>query len=449
MATTIIHGDARDLSALPAAHFHAIATSPPYWGLRKYLAKDDPLAHLEIGAEETPDLYVESLRACAREWWRVLRDDGTLWINLGDTYQRWGAAPARRDHTGGRGHATRGEQGYSAASKAPARGASGLPKKSMLLLPFRVAMALQGDGWILRSAIPWVKRNAIPESVRDRPGTAHETIFLFAKSQRYYYDHEAVRVPVAKDTKARYGRAPFGGTKTEQLQAQGHRTRFDGRREVGETRAMRTSDWIFDALDDYHAHVVNTSESSGLRLSPDGEPLAAEVTTTPNHIAHFAVWPPKLVRPMLRLSCSARGCCPTCGAPWRRVVERARRAPTARGKRLAEAAVARMGKDHVAGGVERTGLGHSSPAPIVAQRWAKTCSCPEAEPVPSRVLDPFGGSGTTAAVGDELGLDVTLVELNRDYLSLAQSRVASRIHVESKQLSLWGTDGHEVDLGGG
>ena len=156
VSVNILHGDCLDqLKTLDDQSIHTCITSPPYWGLRDY-GNDD-----QLGLESSPDEYINNMVVVFREVKRVLRDDGTLWLNLGDTY--------------GRGVKTN------------------LPKKNLLGMPWRVALALQADGWILRQDIIWHKPNPMPESVRDRCTKAHEYIFLMVKQQKYYFDNDAIK----------------------------------------------------------------------------------------------------------------------------------------------------------------------------------------------------------------------------------------------------------------
>ena len=178
---TIITGDAlREVSRLPAGSIRSCITSPPYWGLRDYGIVG------QIGAEPTLDTYIQSLVAVLREVRRVLTPDGTLWLNLGDGYTSGGRASRAPDRKNG----VR-SMGYRPPTP------EGLKPKDLLGVPWRVALALQEDGWYLRQEIIWVKPNAQPESVRDRPTRAHETLFLLSKSERYLYDSAAVREPAA------------------------------------------------------------------------------------------------------------------------------------------------------------------------------------------------------------------------------------------------------------
>jgi len=186
----IITADVLDgLAQLPDASVHCCVTSPPYWGLRDYGDEG------QLGLEPTPEAYVENMVHVFREVRRVLRDDGTLWLNLGDSYV---SNPASSN----RAHGFNRRSGKSNPSDAPANAvnaiggrASGLKPKDLVGIPWRVAFALQADGWWLRSDIIWAKPNPMPESVRDRPTKAHEYIFLLSKCDRYFYDAEAISEP--------------------------------------------------------------------------------------------------------------------------------------------------------------------------------------------------------------------------------------------------------------
>ena len=175
--SVIFEGDAfHVLQRIPSKSVRCVVTSPPYWGLRDYGIEG------QIGLEESLTQFINHLVSIFNEIKRVLTDDGTLWLNIGDGY-------------------TSGNRGYRAADKKnPARAMSvrpdtpeGLKPKDLLGIPWRLAFALQNDGWYLRSDIVWHKPNAMPESVKDRPTRAHEYLFMLTKSERYYYDYEAVK----------------------------------------------------------------------------------------------------------------------------------------------------------------------------------------------------------------------------------------------------------------
>jgi DNA modification methylase len=184
----LLLGDCREsMRTLPAESVQCCVSSPPYWGLRDY-GHDG-----QLGLEPTPDAYVASMVAVFREVRRVLRPDGTLWLNLGDSYA------STTSGTGARG-------GSFAAERSQWQGAAsrrdlpmGCKPKDLVGIPWRVAFALQADGWYLRSDIIWAKPNPMPESVTDRPTKSHEYLFLLSRSERYYYDAGAIAEPVSGD----------------------------------------------------------------------------------------------------------------------------------------------------------------------------------------------------------------------------------------------------------
>lgn len=180
----ILQGDClATLRTLPASRARTCVSSPPYYGLRDY-------GHdAQIGLEETPEAYVVRLVEVFREVRRVLRDDGTLWLNLGDSYARLGGTDRKISSTGKVGNTLKTLELLPCRKQKPP---NGLKEKDLLGIPWMVAFALRADGWFLRSAIVWHKPNPMPESVRDRPTSAHEMVFLMSKSQRYFYDAEAI-----------------------------------------------------------------------------------------------------------------------------------------------------------------------------------------------------------------------------------------------------------------
>jgi hypothetical protein len=186
----VLVGDCREvLKTLPAESVHCVVTSPPYFGLRDYGTEG------QLGLEPTPEAYVANMVEVFREVRRVLRVDGTCWLNLGDSYAgSWGAR-GRGEHT----NAARPDLEAKYGTDAPGRNVPGLKPKNLIGIPWRVAFALQADGWYLRQDIIWAKPNPMPESVRDRCTKSHEYIFLLAKSKRYFYDAEAIAEPVARE----------------------------------------------------------------------------------------------------------------------------------------------------------------------------------------------------------------------------------------------------------
>jgi DNA modification methylase len=258
--TTLYLGDCREvLAKLPSESVNCCVTSPPYYGLRDYGVAG------QIGLEQTPDAYVAEMVAVFREVRRVLREDGTLWLNLGDSYAAQGGSHAGRDDQKGVGAARvlAAGGGDSGTRKAP----SGLKPKDLIGIPWRVAFALQADGWWLRQDIIWSKPNPMPESVTDRCTKAHEYIFLLSKAERYHYDAEAMKEPAVKGAAG----STFHKGKTATHQA----GRASGKDRVeGETRNRR-SVWT--------------------------------VATQPFSGAHFATFPPDLIEPCVKAGCPEGG----------------------------------------------------------------------------------------------------------------------------------------------
>lgn len=185
MKAEILVGDVRTrLAEIPDGSVQTCVTSPPYWGLRDY-GQDD-----QIGLEESPQDYINSMVEVFREVWRVLADDGTLWLNIGDSYVGTGNKGLWKD--------PKYPDGRNAQSIALNNKVEGLKPKDLVGIPWRLAFALQADGWYLRQDIIWAKPNVMPESVRDRCTKSHEYIFLMTKSPKYYYDHVAIKEPVSE-----------------------------------------------------------------------------------------------------------------------------------------------------------------------------------------------------------------------------------------------------------
>ena len=341
-------GDCRaSMRAMEAGSVQTCVTSPPYYGLRDY-GHDD-----QIGMEETPEAFVANLVDVFREVRRVLRDDATVWLNLGDSY----ATTSK-----GSGGPSDKQESNAGSWYEPRKFnlTNGIKPKDLLGIPWRVAFALQADGWYLRQDIIWHKRNPMPESVTDRCTKAHEYIFLLSKSAKYFYDHEAV-----KEDAAYAGQMRGGST-----------NRYD-------TRNKR-SVWT-----------VTTKSFPG---------------------AHFATFPPKLIEPCIQAGTSERGCCPECGSAWTRVVEK---------PKPPEEVYTKSSKLQQ----------WYSENPTKTIGWEPNCNC-EGDgvgtvqdnrhgPTPCTVLDPFGGSGTTAMVAEKFGRKAIICELNQEYANMAIKRIES------------------------
>jgi DNA modification methylase len=270
---TVYQGDAREvLRELPDESVHCVVTSPPYWGLRDYGVAG------QLGLEATPEEYVAALVDVFREVRRVLRADGTVWLNLGDSYATSNASESSN------GHPSRHRKGLpQEPSVIVPRSSGGLKPKDLVGIPWRVAFALQADGWYLRSDIIWSKPNPMPESVTDRPTKSHEYLFLLSKSARYFYDTEAVLEAVQSGPsdirKMTEGRDRIGGLVKESTD---RKMAASGLTNVGQKRSVG---------------------------NPAGRNLRSvwTIATQPYPGAHFATFPQKLVEPCVKAGCPEGG----------------------------------------------------------------------------------------------------------------------------------------------
>lgn len=477
---TIYNGDWIEvLKTLPDESVHCVVTSPPYWGLRDYgtaswVGGNPNCDHVcnhgvqgktaqradrtftaqavykrecgkcgakrvdgQLGLESTPQEYLAKMVEGFREVRRVLRSDGTLWLNMGDSYAN--------DAQAGGGDPTIGDRNIGGEKQPKMPVPCGFKPKDLMGMPWRVAFALQEDGWYLRAQCPWIKRNAMPESVRDRPGTATETIFLLSKSARYFYDAEAVKMPAAGTAHARgsgvnpkaaaHNNSRKERAKTEHMRGptetmNGIRPRQNESfsaavKDVVPARGRRNHDWFMDSWE-------------GLLTDDDGDPMAFVVNPAPFPEAHFATFPEALVKPCILAGTSEKGCCPKCGAPWRRVIEKV---GTGRTHKLPSGMATYEGGHS---SVHRDGRElepiYSEVTESQTTGWQPSCECREwripecmsgdgpyetiPEPVPCTVLDPFWGSGTTGKVALMNHCRVIGVDIKGDYLDMS---LASRL----------------------
>lgn len=369
---TLYVGDVRQvLRDLDDESVHCVVTSPPYWNLRDYGTGDR-----QIGLEPTPAEYVAEMVEVFREVRRVLRSDGTCWLNLGDSYNAYNGnrgdtgstLEGRRQHLVGRPHVPSGS-----GLTAP-----GLKSKDLVGIPWRVAFALQEDGWYLRSDIVWSKPNPMPESVTDRPTKSHEYVFLLTKSSRYFYDVDAIREP----------HSPDGRKKT----VHEHRT------------------------DDSHPNYDHMG--TGNERWPNGgrnKRTVWTIATESYSDAHFATFPQALVEPCIKAGTSEYGVCVGCGAPWQRLTEVEYDAVgrTTNGPRSDERKHKEYGTAGFAQRLERS---------TKTVGWEPSCGCTGPREA-AIVLDPFMGSGTTALVARRLGRRSVGVELNPEYAQLCARRL--------------------------
>jgi len=306
----ILHGDVIDkLKEIADGTVQTVVTSPPYWGLRDYQTEG------QLGLEKTPEEYVEKMVKVFREVKRVLKKDGTCFLNLGDSYA------GSTGQTGGKGLNTYQKEANATNSMMKPSKINGLKPKDLCMIPARVAIALQSDGWWLRQDIIWHKPNPMPESVQDRCTKSHEFIFLLTKSAKYYYDNDAIREPVSDVSlkRAEYGwDCDRPSTKNASMNGEGIHTKKMGNRFVNPDGRNKRSVWT--------------------------------ITTKPYKDAHFAVFPPTIPELCIK-----------------------------------------------AGSKEG-----------------------------DTVLDPFFGSGTTGWVAQRLGRQWIGIELNAEYIKIAEKRFAQK-----------------------
>ena len=376
---TYVVGDCRSLlRALPDESIDCVVTSPPYWGLRSYLPADDPAKALELGCERTYLEYVANMVDVFREVRRVLKQDGTLWLNLGDCYATGAGAVGECPGGGAQGERWRGYRGERLANgrgdqpailrvktRATRDGSHagknaaiaglgpmtqpnrlpnpGLKPKDLVGIPWRVAFGLQADGWWLRSEVIWHKPNPMPESVCDRPTKSHEQLFLLSKSERYFYDKDAVAEDSVSTEPS--GNVFFG--------RQGGSDRSPQSGGAGSTEPWSPKRRPSDRANG--SHVPGALNHSGFhREGSERDPAKRNkrsvwtIPTDPTPDAHFATFPRKLVEP-----CILAGC------------------PN--------------------GGI---------------------------------VLDPFGGSGTVGRVAEDLGRKWLLFDLSAAYAEIAKRKTA-------------------------
>ena len=421
MGTKILTGNNMEkLREIESERIDCVVSSPPYFGLRDYgtgtweggdsncphkrltkISKDTATGHAgmyeqghvvgdaiykqicpecgakrvddQFGLEETLEEYIEKTVLLFEELRRVLKPQGTVWWNLGDSYASKSSA------WGGRGkNSILNNTGLKDKQRRNTIVPEGLKAKDLMMIPARVAIALSENGWYLRSEIIWHKPNPMPESVKDRPTSAHEKIYLFSKNKKYYYDADAIREkaktkPTVRNKSAEGYQADYAKGK-----------RFsEGERTYGNGYANKRNVWT--------------------------------VTTKPFKGAHFAVFPTDLIEPCIKAGSSEHGCCSECGNPYERNTK-------------VVSVPQRTTRDNMVGvipGRDKTSRMNSKEMESLVREergWIATCKC-NADVVKSVVLDPFGGSGATGFVANNLGRDAILIELNEEYVGIAKKRI--------------------------
>ena len=479
----IIQGDCRDvLPTLPEQSVHCVVTSPPYWGLRSYLPVGHPDKPREIGQEKRLDClgwargencgecYICTLRGVFAGVWRVLRDDGTLFINQGDSYHngdKGGYLNGRVVNSPIQAAGNLANDFVGAANRQPQ---PGLKPKDLCAQQWRLALALQADGWYWRDEIIWHKKSCMPSSQRDRCTRSHEVVLMFSKRERYFYDVEAIKEPVSQSMLDQIKQG-YNGSDTKDFIAAGAQSASGTKANIiararqswngsdfdhGKTGEMKhtrggkikvPSGWDTGAGShgSYHRdgrskqaeYRDNTNTNTARTMAGfndrwDESEARGEVSLTrtkrsvwslgpePFKESHFATFPSKLVEPCIKAGTSERGACPECGASWVRLTELGEvKEHPARLNRSDDAKQFHAGQNEYG---EAGSLGRMRET--VFAGWAPTCKCGLTETVPATVLDPFGGAGTVGLVADRLQRNAVLIELNASYADMAQKRVA-------------------------
>ncbi len=416
----------------------------------------------ELGQEPTPEMFVRHLTTIFHELKRVLRNDGVFWMNIGDSY--CGSGIGHKDT----GKAVYEGSDYDLAAKNRTK-INGIKSKNLIGIPWMLAFSMRADGaaspqtmytvekikssllqdydtwdevpkhtkrtiedldeewlkaskggWYLRSDIPWVKRNSLPSSVTDRPGSSIEHVFLFSKSPKYYYDHIATMQLSSesynKDKRPRgvirqcvnpNSKYPDEGQfKKQDNTGNETYTGFNARYEPNGfgLRYMRDSDFFFKTW-------------QGLLHNEDGEPMALVVNPKPYRGAHFAAYPINLVTPLILAGTSEKGVCPHCGAQWVRVTKKG------------EFKNQSWGGEHIKGQNAVGGVGETSclktggVCETITVGWQPSCNCANNVPVPATVLDPFSGSSATGVACKLHNRDYIGIELNPEYVKLGEQRI--------------------------
>jgi hypothetical protein len=336
-----------------------------------------------LGLEPTLSLYLDHMVEVCREIRRVLRSDGTFWMNLGDSYSAHAGQRKETDKAGIK------QQSNVASTSAPSRCEPTLKPKDLMMVPARLAIRLQEDGWYLRSDIIWAKASPMPESVTDRPTSAHEHVFLLTKSARYFYDAEAVK----EDGGELGNRNAFRGFGDYTTQGGGA---FDNSKPRNGNQ-IAGNDGVRSKRNMRNYMLLGPSPFPG---------------------AHFATFHPEIPTIAILSGTSEKGVCPKCGAPWTRVITKEESDWQGR---LAKGAPMRSG---LASAAASPTYGNFKDRSAETIGWRATCRCDAGEPVPATVLDPFAGAFTTCLVSERLQRNSIGIELNPTYCEMGRKRLA-------------------------
>ncbi len=364
------------LATLPADSVHCCVTSPPYWGLRDYGVAG------QLGLEATPAEYVARMVAVFGAVRRVLRPDGTLWLNIGDSYAGGGNGGGGSFAKDGIRCAEPGTDKNKATRYGSMRTPDGLKPKDLCGIPWRLAFALQADGWWLRQDIIWHKPNPMPESVRDRCTKAHEYVFLLSKSERYYFDAEAVQEAASPEAP---GNKSHAAADAYEAGDEHHRTKSGLVRYAAKARAWKTPDgWDTSKGEGGHGAIHRKGREKGrVQRAKDGAGSARPPGSRPHSLSDFEA---SHERAYLRRN--KRSVWTICTQPF----------PEAHFATFPEALV--------------------EPCVLAGS------------PKGGTVLDPFAGAGTTGLVAAKLGRAFVGIELNPEYVAMAEKRCKGPLFVE-------------------
>lgn len=452
MGARVIQGDVLDvLPTLEPGSIDVVCTSPPYWMLRSYLPKGHALKRRELGSEPTPEAYIENMVAVFRLVREAMADHATCWVNIGDTYAQ-SAMGRSRNGVGGIA------SDYKRATDKPGDGPTSVAAGNLCLIPQRLALALQADGWLVRSVIVWHKPAPMPQSVsgwawrRCRVKVGGDNGGRSVKVAATGGNHRAVAS--FKDNRTDAGKAlsseghilwsdcpgcekcrpnqgyvlrrgswrPTSSWEPILMLAKGPGYYADGEsvRQPFAAGSQERAAYGFrpndrDGENNYRNGYMRDADGGPVEFNPTGANLRDVLTIGPEPLkhSHYASYPTALPDLCLRAATSQRGYCPGCGSPWARVLETTYRDNPGH-KWMYRGDVNRDPGS-------RTDLPPESKLPVVETLgWSPTCPCPPHEPRPGRVLDPFAGSSRTGIAALRLGLDFVGVELNPQYVALSR-----------------------------
>lgn len=424
----IVCGDCLEtMRTFPDDCIDLVMFSPPYWGLRDYGVKG------QLGLEPHPNMYVAHMVEVCREVKRVLKKSGSMYIVLGDTYCGGGTHHGKWKESGK--HRLKKGNDYMSSEEPQASSNLGmdgkwLQPKQKLLIPARVAIALQEDGWILRNNIIWNKPNHMPSSVKDRLTNAYEHIFFFAKSRRYYYDLDAIRephtsIPDLKNKERTKKRGPTQADLTPHgPYAKATHDRVKSMHNKGKNPGDIVSERVVANLEHFRSkgsggHFdfggLDSKEAKHEHIGGKNPADFWSINTQPFKGAHFAVYPETICKRPIKASCPAQ-ICKKCGKPQSRIVKKNLTDTEGWGKAT---------KQHTTIPIStiRNGKGRMGTSKIETLGWSK-CSC-DAGFEAGIVLDPMCGSGTTCVVAQKLGRRWIGIELNPEYVEIAKKRLSN------------------------